>query len=334
MPTTQSIDADAKVSPYVNENYTQDNYMYGYHSGYHSQSYNRVFNHPISSDSRPDSRYLMGSEIELAFRSESARREFCDHKTNWYCCENDGSLSGSAPMELITIPLHPEDATNPDFWRPLLSELSSKGARSWTNNTTGHHVHISRTIFCNPDAALSTQYRQMRTAVGKLTALYAMFIEDNENAHRVFGRKVCYNQVKMKDETIAKFTEAVPDMMISEPKLYQILVSSVKSANQRRTCEINTLNKHTIEFRMGKGSLCPERVAAINEFVLLFCLWTMKVRIGKDCNLAAFEQFMKDNVRENSWLLHFYFNTPSPDGKRENAPNPRGNGRCSDEEDM
>ena len=35
--------------------------------------------------------------------------------------ENDGSLSGSAPMELITIPLHPEDATNPDFWRPLLS---------------------------------------------------------------------------------------------------------------------------------------------------------------------------------------------------------------------
>jgi hypothetical protein len=85
---------------------------------------------------------------------------------------------------------------------------------------------------------------------------------------------------------------------------------------------------------MGKGSLCPERVAAINEFVLLFCLWTMKVRLGKDCTLAAFEQFMKENVRENSWLLHFYFNTPSPDGKRESAPNPRGNGRCSDEEDM
>ena len=103
----------------------------------------------------------------------------------------------------------------------------------------------------------------------------------------------------MKDETIAKFTEAVPDMMISEPKLYQILVSSVKGRlTSRHTCEINTLNKHTIEFRMGKGSLCPERVAAVNEFVLLFCLWTMKVRVGKDCNLAAFEQFMKENVRE------------------------------------
>lgn len=334
MPITQTINDEDKVMPYVLDTYTQDSYMYGYHSSYHSNSSSRVFNKPLVTEDRPESHFFMGSEIELAFRSSSDRSEFCDHGSNWYCCENDGSLSGAAPMELITIPLHPDDATNPDFWRPLTKVLSAKGARSWTNNSTGHHVHVSRSLFCNPNAALSTQYRQMRTAVGKLTALYALFIEDNPAAHRVFGRKTCYNQVKMKDSTLVKFTEAVPDLLVTNPKAYQILVETVRNANSRRTCEINTLNRNTIEFRMGKGSLCPERIAAINEFVLLFCKWSMQVRLNKECTLDSFEKYMNENVRENSWLPHFYFNTPSPDGKRTSAPNPRDNGRCSDDEDM
>lgn len=334
MPTVTTIPDSEKVAPYVAEGYTQDAYMYGYHSRYHCNSGNRVFNTPLVTDERPASRVLMGSEIELAFRSESKRTEFCDNKSNWYCCENDGSLTGNAPVELITIPLHPDDATNPDFWRPLLTTLSSMGARSWTNNSTGHHVHVSRALFCNPEATIATQYRQVRTAISKMAALYAMFIEDNESAHRVFGRKTCYNQYKMKDEYISKFAEVIPDLLIKEPRLYQILLSSVKNANRQRTCEINTLNSHTVEFRMGKGSLSPERVAAINEFVLLFCKWSMQVRIGENCTLESFETYMKENVRDNSWLLHFYFNTPSPDGTRESAPNPRGNGRCDDAEDM
>lgn len=329
MPTTESANA-----PYIIAGYTNDTQMRGYHSSYHSQSGNRVFNRPLVTPERPASRFFMGSEIELAFKSESKRREFCDNPSNWYCCENDGSLSGAAPMELITIPLHPDDATNPDFWRPLCKKLSAMGARSWTNNTTGHHVHVSRSLFCDPEASVTTQYRQVRTAVGKMSTLYALFIEDNPKAHSVFGRTKCYSQVKLKDPTIARIAEIIPNVLTKEPKMYELLTSTVRSANRNRTCEVNLLNRHTVEFRMGKGSICAERIAAINEFVLLFSKWAVGVRVDDSCSLEAFEKYMRENVRPNSWLCHYYFNEASPDGKKTEAPKPRGNNVCTDDTDM
>lgn len=334
MPTCDSIPTEEKVLPYVVDGYTQDTYMYGYHSSYHSNSRNRAFNTPLVTDDRPESRFLMGSEIELAFKSDAKRTEFCANKSNWYCCENDGSLSGNAPMELITIPLHPGDATNPDFWKPLCKKLSSMGARSWTNNSTGHHVHISRSLFCNPSASISEQYRQIRTSISKVVALYALLIEDNPKAHRVFGRTECYQQVKLKEKTIAKLVKAVPNIMTQHPEVYQVFMDTVREANTRRTCEVNTQNKYTIEFRMGKGSICAERIAAINEFVMLFSMWAVSVRIGTNSTLEDFENYMKEKVRDNSWLLHFYFDLPAPDGSRETAPNPRNKDVCRDDSDM
>lgn len=319
-------------APFINDNYSSDRLKSGYNS-YHTNSGDRIFNTPVEIEGRKPSRFFMGSEIEMAFKSESKRREFCSNESNWYVCESDGSLVGAAPMELITIPLHPDDATNPEFWRPLCKKLSSMGARSWANSSTGHHVHVSRTLFCDPEASIERQYVQARTGIKKMCALYALFIEDNECAQRVFGRKRCYNQCKMKDTVSTTLSETVPDLMVKEPKLYNLIVKAVTDSSHTRTREVNTRNEHTIEFRMGKGSICAERIAAINEFVLLFCLWTMQVKLGAACTLRDFEAYMRAHTRPDSWLCHFYFNEPSPNGEKQTAPSPRTSTSPLDDDD-
>lgn len=334
MPTVNNPDESSLRAPYVNDKYTKTTCMRGYHSGYHACANSRAFSTPVLQEGETEAQFLMGNELELAFSRSAARQEFCDNLSNWYCCESDGSLSGTAPMELITIPLRPEDATDPDFWRPLCKKLSEMGARSWSNNTTGLHVHIGRGIFCKLDASVSAQYRQARAGIGKLSALYALFIEDNPKAHRVFGRKRCYQQIKMKDRTISKFAEVIPDLMVRDPRLYKVLVEAVRESHGRRTCEVNTLPSRTIEFRMGKGSIKAERIAAINEFCLLFCKWTLQVSLKKNCSLENFEEFMRANVRENSWLTYYYFGERTIDEQPEVAPNPRGSEICEDSCDM
>lgn len=313
MPTEEEDNLEA---PYYNDHYTKVNLMYGMH-GYHSGD--RNLNIPV--ESMPPTNFFIGNELEMAFKTERARDAFCDKSSNWYVCERDSSIRGNGPLELITIPLHPDDACNPEFWEPLCTALTAGGARSWTNDSTGHHVHISRSFFVDKNAPPAEQYLMFRNAVKKMASLYALFIEDNPSAHFVFGRTRCYSQTKMKGPTVSAIAEITPQLMLSNTSLYYLLEKD--ATKTERYMEVNTRPSQTVEFRMGKGSINEFRIAAINEFVLLFSKWSRGMSIeSPQCTLDNFEEYLRDNANKNGILCNLYFNEPYKDGKM--PPQPRG----------
>lgn len=78
---------------------------------------------------RPFSGHRIGVELEIEANSRILRDEIVNRTTNWFTREHDSSL-GSFGIELITIPLLPDDAKSYATWQPLCDYLKSR-AVSW-----------------------------------------------------------------------------------------------------------------------------------------------------------------------------------------------------------
>lgn len=253
------------VREFINKKYSTDNLYVGQRS-YHTGA---VFNAPKKAHD-----FLVGVELEVEFDDEDDRETFNEMHSNWFYREFDGSLGGFG-CEIITIPLLPNDAKDEKTWEPLCGTLTRLGASSWDTGRCGLHVHIGREAFGRDTA-------EQRETLGKLLFLYQHELNGSTLNTRIFGRSRSYNENDGKTEEgyavkLLSDGDAYTNSVLKDKKIQEKVGEAMREkCRYDRYFDINTRNSRTIEFRKGRGSLKPKRIAAIVEYCLLMVRWTRR----------------------------------------------------------
>lgn len=264
-------------SELMSNKYQKDIIFEGMHS-YHA--------HHGQEANLPLKRYThrIGVELEVEFNSSSKRNQFTDIKTNWFYCERDGSL-GSNGCEIITIPLHPNDAKSHEFWKPLCDTLVSLEAKSWDTSTCGCHVHIGREILGSDDDEKSQ-------TLGKLLYFYHEYLKDTLGNCKIYGRTHGYHDTICKTD-VSSAVKTLGSSVLKDKEVREKLDKSMKDRSRiTRYFDVNVMNSATIEFRKGRGSLNPERIAMIVEWSELIISYA-KFTHWKNISMETFRTFIK-----------------------------------------
>lgn len=254
-------------SEIMSAEYTTDADYTGYHS-YHFH-HNKTQNKPV----HPQGDYLVGVELEVECNNKRHKKLLNGIHSNWFYQERDGSL-GDYGVELITVPLRPKDAHNPEFWKPM-TDVVSKLATSWNKQTTGLHVHLSRSILGQEDGERTEN-------LGKLLYFWHHIVLDGGAAEKknaeIYGRSKCYNQTYGKTEKGAAAHALGASYLRHAGVSKEVGDSMMEKSRDDRYHDINITNSATIEFRKGKGSIEPERIAMVVAWSELMCLYCKATR--------------------------------------------------------
>lgn len=254
----QTNQTNETMERYISKKYTE-NVLY---SGQHQYHYHR--GEEMNVPTKRFSGHRIGIELEVCFNSENEQRVFVDKSSNWFYKENDGSLD-SYGTEIITIPLLPEDAKDKEFWKVLTDDLECH-ARSWETGCCGLHVHIGREI-------LGRNEEQKSETLGKLLYLYHHYVKETRMNIRVYGRERGYNDHDGKSRTgdaVKLLGNEVFKMKDVPTKVKDDMIST---SSRGRYFDINLQNEHTIEFRKGRGSINPKRIASVVEYCERMCIY-------------------------------------------------------------
>lgn len=216
-------------------------------------------------------KYYLGFELEVETRN-SSRYEGAELAQNVFGAhvylKDDGSLNDG--FEIVT---HPHTLTEyqTNFNWAGLNKLKNQGLRSWNTSTCGLHVHVSRTAFDVEGVRLSYEQRILRRQAHELR--FMKLIYDNERqVCRIAGRS---------GNHYATFSDKGK------------LIRKVKNGVQEngRYSAINTENDDTLEVRVFKGSLRPERVLSALEFVTASVEYTRDLPINGKNNALSWLRF-------------------------------------------
>ena len=248
--TDDSISQDPMINDkYENMTYTGQ-HSYHYHHGCH-------LNAPIA----PFKGHRIGIELEVEFDNSEDRDEFNSIASNWFYRERDGSL-GNYGVEIITIPLLPQDAKDEEMWRSLCERL--RKAKSWDTGRCGLHVHIGREILGkNEDIRQET--------LGRMLYLYHEFLKQTRLNVKIFGRERGYhdeNGQTMESRAAKVLGNGIFKDASVKDKVKQSLIDK---GDETRYFDINLQNPATIEFRKGRGSINAKRIAMVIEWCEIIC---------------------------------------------------------------
>ena len=248
-----SISQDPMINDkYENMTYTGQ-YSYHYHHGCH-------LNEPIA----PFKGHRIGIELEVEFDCSEDRNDFNSIPSNWFYRERDGSL-GNYGVEIITIPLLPQDAKDEEMWRSLCERL--RKAKSWDTGRCGLHVHIGREILGkNEDIRQET--------LGRMLYLYHEFLKQTRLNVKIFGRERGYhdeNGQTMESRAAKVLGNGIFKDASIKDKVKQSLIDK---GDETRYFDINLQNPATIEFRKGRGSINAKRIAMVIEWCEIICKYS------------------------------------------------------------
>lgn len=255
----------------ISDNYSSSS-IYSEIRSYHN-SHNNSF---VMNSPKKKSSHLFGIELEVVGKSVNDYFDLVNLKSNWFFKENDSSLP-SQGIEFITIPLLPEDARKVSFWKNLCKFLIEK-ATSWENSQCGLHIHISKTIFGEDKEIVSENQ-------SKIWFLYNYYLKNENFNVGINGRSRCYNEHDMSTgigDSVKALGNEVLSLKSTTDKLKE---SCLDKGSEGRYFDINIQNEKTIEFRKGKGSINPVRIAALCRYyegMCLFCAKTSWKNINKD----------------------------------------------------
>lgn len=259
--------------------YSTDVQYSGFH-GYHShrgQKNNELL--------KANPKYKFGIELEVEFPSYSSREDFVRKVSNWFYCERDGSLNDGG-CEVITIPLHPNDAKSGEFWEGLTSNL----VRASVSNRTGLHVHVSKTVLGDGDA-----YEEN---LGKLLFAYHHYWNESPYNVKIFGRERGYHASEGKTNH-GKAVELLGPEVLKESEIKsKVTKAMIRHSEHDRYFDINITNDHTIEFRKGLATLDPNRIAMLVEYVELLCKYAIKTSWHK-ISTDSIKDFLQKNAKNN-----------------------------------
>lgn len=160
--------------------------------------------------------------------------------------KNDGSLNNG--FEIVTHP-HSLDEYRKNFAWESFTKFRKLGLRSWDTSTCGLHVHVSRDAFGIPYDNRTNNTREHINSRQTHEIKFIKLIYDNQRQiSRLAGRS---------SDEYANFSDRGN------------IVRKVKYDDARggRHAAVNTFNESTLEVRVFKGSLIPERVLSAIEFV-------------------------------------------------------------------
>lgn len=274
---------------YISKNYKKNHLYSGIH-GYHFH-HGQPMNEPKGYSVRKG---RIGVEIEVEFDTESAAREFRNSRSNWFYLEQDCSIGRYSwdGIEIITIPLRPQDAKSPEFWREGLTKHISDQARSWdTNGRCGLHVHIgNERLGGHPLAIEETQ--------AKLIYFHEHLLKDLPVTERVYGRSRSYSEQNGRTDHGEEFRRVHNTMMKDRKRQNELKDATINHNSFSRYHAINITNSKTTEFRLGKGSLNPMRIAAVVEWCDIQCEYARRINWGQ-MSVEDFFDYLKFTASDN-----------------------------------
>ena len=185
--------------------------------------------------------------------------------------KEDGSLNDG--FEIVTHPHSLEEYQTKFDWESL-GKLRRLGFRSWNTSTCGLHVHVSRTAFGNPNT------RQDIVKVQSHELRFMKLIYDNDRQiSRLAGRTSTYASFSDKGRLVQKIKYGTQD--------------------NGRYSAINSDNSATLEVRVFRGSLKPERVLMALELVQCSVEYTRGLHVSasnKALSWMMFTRYVADNA--------------------------------------
>lgn len=275
---------------YISKNYKKDHLYSGIH-GYHYH-HGREMNEPKGYSVKKG---RIGVELEVEFTDYDKCSEFKASKSNWFYLEHDGSIGRHDwdGVEIITIPLRPQDAKDLNFWADNLTNHICQDANSWdTNGRCGLHVHIGNERLGGHPLAIEENQ-------AKLIYFHEHFLKDHPMTEAVYGRSRSYHEADGRTDHGEEFSR-VHKMMIKDRKKQIELKDATRND---RNCHyryhaINITNSKTTEFRLGKGSLNPMRIAAVVEWCDLQCEYARRINWGQ-MSVEDFVDYLKLTASDN-----------------------------------
>ena len=287
-----SSDATTIVPEVMNDGY-ESNTIYEGQNDYHtSHDEDWYMNEPLAPSAYP---FKMGVELEVECLNNLAYSRAKKIKSNVFYKEEDGSL-GSRGIEFISVPLRVEDATSAAFWRPLCETLSTLAA-SKNKSTTGLHIHIGR-------AVLGETSEEMDETIFKLFPFYMSDVKNNPFNVGIYGREYTYGDTAF---DMGSKMAAAKELGLKEVMAIDSLKDTIKKDVLRKTTstrymDINNTNDETIEFRKGKGSICPERIAAVCAYSLYL---TEYVRDTDEPTIDGLIEYVRSRATPENGLIYF-----------------------------
>lgn len=207
--------------------------------------------------------------------------------------KEDGSLSDG--FEIVTHP-HTLDEYRTNFDWEALNSLRRMGFRSWNTHTCGLHVHVSRTAF---------GHARKRSDLVKI------------QAHELRFMKLIYDN----DRQISRLAGRTSSYATFDDKGH--LVSKIKYGNQEngRYSAINSQNSETLEVRVFRGSLKPQRVLMALELIQCAVEYTRDLRVSaknKALSWMMFTRYVADNAETYPNLFNAMEKSFMSDSVQEN----------------
>lgn len=279
---------------YISKNYKRTNLYSGLH-GYHAH-HGCSMNEPKGYSVRKG---RIGVELEVEFDDRDEAFEFIQSKSNWFYLERDGSIGryGWDGVEIITIPLRPQDAKSLDFWSDNLTHHICTKARSWdTCGRCGLHVHVG-------NERLGGHPHTIEENQAKLIYFHEHFLKDHPMTEAVYGRGRSYYE--QNGQTVAgEEMSQKRDFLMKNRKAQEALKDATRCSRNvhQRYHAINITNSKTTEFRLGRGSLNAMRIAAVVEWCDLQCEYARSLNWGQ-MSVEDFIHFLKLRASDN--LKHY-----------------------------
>ena len=196
--------------------------------------------------------------------------------------KHDGSLSHG--FEIVSQPMTLAWAKDNFPWDSL-SELARIGFRSWNTQTCGLHVHVARDAFISPSHQ----------------AKFIHLIMRNPSAWQPIGGRTGSHWAKYERDELYNLPEKIKG----------------RYGNDRYTA-VNMCNRSTLEIRIFRGSLKPERVKAALEFADACVEYTRRLSINEIVSKKGLssDEFIKwVSAQENYPNLNSYFNQNTTEGE-------------------
>ena len=292
------MEIPAEDESLMSPRYKSERTWRGRHS-YHDSHRGEFSNDPIKVNKKA---YRIGVELEVAAKNRGKYAELTKLKSNWLTMESDSSLPDYG-VEIITIPLSPKDAKDPDMWASMVAKVSSL-ADSWKKSSCGLHVHIGREI-------LGDDAEKASATLGKLLYLYHHFLNGTSLNTKIYGRELAYHE---QDGRTAEgnAVKTLGAAVLKNKEIIKRLDSSLKEkTSSSRYFDINLENSKTIEFRKGKGSINADRIVSVITYSEMMIEYA-KVRPWDKISYEDFVGYVRKNLPKTSPLKKYF-----PEGESE-----------------
>jgi len=215
---------------------------------------------PIFHATKENERLHFGMEIEVeAPRGDYERRTEASiyakemlEGANIAYLKSDGSLN--CGFEIVTHPMSHDffKNNNPLFWDTVEYLRTELKMRSWSTDTCGLHIHISRAGFGS-----GVHMHRFLKLIYSNEKLYSAL------AGRESSRWAKYTDVDYEAEYEYSYDDNGDRSRFLVRPAYRSFKAKIKNGrNSERYSAVNTQNAHTVEMRIFKGSLKAENIKA------------------------------------------------------------------------